>query len=183
MVDFVEISLLSERLTLKRICPELHVVEINAAVTDSFDSLVQWLPWSINPPTIEETLKALIRVAADPHYAFRIYLNQSQQLIGQCGIKLISEADSVKKTYEIGYWLHKNFTGKGYMHEAVLCLLNFSVTKLMAERFIICCDEKNIKSQNVALKCGFKLIKKIELTFDARPDWGLCTDFVFEKVV
>ena len=128
-------------------------------------------------------MKALVRVAQDPHYAFRIYLTGSQQLIGQCGVVLQNEVDSDKKTYEIGYWLHKNYTGNGYIHEAVLCVIDFAIKNLMAKRFLICCDEENVKSHNVALKCGFKLSWKNEMTFKSRPDWGLKINFNFEKIV
>ena len=53
MSEFKEVLLISERLTLKRIHPDLHAAEVNVVVTDSFDTLGEWLPWSINTPSIE----------------------------------------------------------------------------------------------------------------------------------
>ena len=57
---------------------------------------------------------------------------------------------------EIGYYMAEEYTGKGYMTEAVLALES-EFFKRGINRIQICADKDNTASINVAKRCGYKL--------------------------
>lgn len=57
----------------------------------------------------------------------------------------------------IGYWCSINHQGQGYITEALNGLVNFAFVHLKAQKLLIVCDSENIKSVNVAERCGFSL--------------------------
>jgi len=59
---------------------------------------------------------------------------------------------------EIGYFLGKNYQGKGIATESVKQMVQFGFYKLKLNKIYAYCDPKNIASQKVLLKNGF--IKK-----------------------
>lgn len=59
---------------------------------------------------------------------------------------------------EIGYWIHSNYSGKNIMSKAVKKLCSYSFEVLKLNKLIIFADVKNIASNKVALKSGFKLV-------------------------
>jgi ribosomal-protein-alanine N-acetyltransferase len=57
---------------------------------------------------------------------------------------------------EIGYTLHSDFWGKGYMKEAMLTLFSFGFKDLNIHSFEANTNPKNKNSKNILLKLGFK---------------------------
>ena len=86
-------------------------------------------------------------------------------------------------SYDLGYYLHKGYVGKGFISEAARCIMKFAQEQLQANRFTVCCMESNIASRKTAERLGFTLIKKEQAQFDMRPDWGEFTDLLFEKII
>ena len=60
------------------------------------------------------------------------------------------------KSMEIGYWISSRFCGKGYMQEAV-SLLEKEFFEQGINRIVIKTDILNVKSANVAQRCGYIL--------------------------
>lgn len=56
--------------------------------------------------------------------------------------------------YQIGFFVDKDYEGKGYMTEAVRATLGFAFHHLNAYRVFAECDETNIRSMRVLEKCG-----------------------------
>jgi len=59
--------------------------------------------------------------------------------------------------WELGWILHKDFWGKGYVVEAVEALLPFAIKELGAKRFVAHCDAENTASRRVMEKIGMRL--------------------------
>ncbi|WP_255266623.1 GNAT family N-acetyltransferase [Bacillus cereus] len=58
---------------------------------------------------------------------------------------------------EIGYWINTQFSGNGYMTEAVSELTNLGFQLLKFRRIEIRCESNNIKSRTIPEKLGFEL--------------------------
>lgn len=86
---------------------------------------------------------------------FWICLKSNNKVIGSIDFK----HPPVDKITEIGYGLDKKYEGHGYMSESVKALVsiaqNEGLKKLIADTL-----KTNIKSQNVLLRNGFKLVKE-----------------------
>ena len=84
-----------------------------------------------------------------------------KKLVGACGIKI-----NQHRTYigEIGYFLDEEFWSKGIVTKAVKLLEKIGFKKMGLKRIEIIMNPKNIGSEKVAIKCGYKkegLMKKI----------------------
>jgi RimJ/RimL family protein N-acetyltransferase len=74
--------------------------------------------------------------------------------------------------FEIGYWCHTRFTGRGCMTEAVLGITVFTFDTLGARRVEIRCDSRNLPSARVAQRAGFRLegeLRNNEVGTDGEP--------------
>ena len=56
--------------------------------------------------------------------------------------------------FQIGFFVDKDYEGKGYMTEAVRATLGFIFFDLNAHRVCAECDETNIRSLRVLEQCG-----------------------------
>lgn len=117
--------------------------------------VVRYTLWG--PNTEQETREFLQRTIAfsnaEPRmdYGFAIALKESDQLVGGCGLMLRSFAN---KNGEVGYCLHPDFWGKGYVPEAVGGLLKFAFESLGLHRIYARCHRDNIASARVMQKIG-----------------------------
>ena len=110
------------------------------------------------PKTIEDTQKRI----KGYHTAFNdaqgitwaIIDKKSQQLIGDFGIWKIDKHNS---RGEIGYILHPDFWGKGYMKETFDSLIRFGFNNLNLHSFEANVNVENNNSKALLLKFGFKL--------------------------
>ncbi|MGT2935143.1 GNAT family N-acetyltransferase [Streptococcus castoreus] len=60
---------------------------------------------------------------------------------------------------EIGYALHPDYWGNGYVPEAATALLTVGFDRLGLEKVVLKCYDYNTQSQAVARKLGFNLVK------------------------
>ena len=77
---------------------------------------------------------------------------KENHLIGSCGVPQI---DYETKQAEIGYFLFKQYTGCGYMTEAVKAIEENFFNRGF-NRLTIVMDTENAPSENVAVRCGYK---------------------------
>ena len=75
------------------------------------------------------------------------------KLVGGCGIKIDQHRTFIG---EIGYFLDEAFWGKGIVTKAVKILEKIGFQKLGLKRINILMDPKNLGSEKVAIKCGYK---------------------------
>jgi RimJ/RimL family protein N-acetyltransferase len=155
-------ALETERLVLRSPMPG-DGAALNAAVIESFDELRVWMPWAHRLPTVEETEAHVC--SARGAYLERtdlpllIFLRDSGTLIGATGLHRM---DWQVPRFEIGYWIRKGYSGKGYVTESVRALTKFAFDLLQAQRVEIHCSEQNVRSQRVAERSGFLLEARLK---------------------
>jgi RimJ/RimL family protein N-acetyltransferase len=86
-------------------------------------------------------------------YTFAIVESETGKFIGTIDIRLEGK---IKGEGEIGYWIGREYQGKGYATEATRSLLAFAVDHLELERIIANVLEKNDASISVLKKCGMR---------------------------
>jgi RimJ/RimL family protein N-acetyltransferase len=102
-------------------------------------------------------------------FQFAIEEKSSHQLIGDCGLKI--RADDSEQA-EIGFTLSKDFQGKGFGSEAVSKLLGYIFENLKKHRVTALTDAKNVASQNLLERVGFrKEAHYVNNTF-FKGEWG-----------
>ncbi|MEG1565618.1 MAG: GNAT family N-acetyltransferase [Bacilli bacterium] len=111
---------------------------------------------------IEES-KMILDMFIRDDKTFAIINKETGKLMGSVGIELLNDKDliaSPKLGRELGYVLGKDYWNKGYMTEVVKLVTNYCFKTLHFDFLCIGCFVSNAKSQNVALKCGYKLYSK-----------------------
>ena len=69
----------------------------------------------------------------------------------------IGVANEELPEFDMGYFADVDHEGQGYVSEAVRGALKFVFKHLKAQRVRIKCDDTNLRSMQVAERCGFKL--------------------------
>lgn len=87
------------------------------------------------------------------HYRWGIVEKNTNQMIG---LVQLHSKDHLNKSCKLGFILGYNYNGKGYMNEALECLMKFAYTKLNYHRIEAEIVEENIKSINVVIRQGMK---------------------------
>jgi ribosomal-protein-alanine N-acetyltransferase len=89
--------------------------------------------------------------------AYAIIHKSSDKMIGTCDYHCI---DWSTLTGEIGYVVHHDYWGKGYMTKACKALINFGFDYLNLQKVVISHDVRNIGSQRVIVKSGFNFTEQ-----------------------
>ncbi|WP_420644174.1 GNAT family N-acetyltransferase [Candidatus Leptofilum sp.] len=145
----------TERLTIRGPLPG-DGVRVRTAVLESQDHLKPWMPFAVKIDSEEgyeiRAREGELNYLARKDFWLLIFMKGTQTLLGCTGLH---RANWDIPSFEIGYWIHVNHTGKGYVTEAVNGVCQFAFTHLEAERLFIRCDAKNEQSAAVAHRCGF----------------------------
>ena len=132
--------------------------EINRAIRDSFAELNEWMPWAVEPQTMEESeefcTKSRRKWRDDSEYAVLMILKESGALVGGCGFPKL---DWEVPKFEVGYWCHSAHVGRGYVSEATHALTLLAFDRFDAVRVEIRMDDNNERSWRVAQRLGFEL--------------------------
>jgi ribosomal-protein-alanine N-acetyltransferase len=91
---------------------------------------------------------------AETGYGFLIFRRDDGGLLG--GITLSNVRLGVAQTGSLGYWMGEPYARKGYMTEAVGCMLDYAFEKLHLHRVEAACLPTNQASRGLLLKCGFR---------------------------
>ena len=75
------------------------------------------------------------------------------EIIGTVSMRDINEE---LKSAEIAYSIDHKYEGKGIVSESCWVAIDYLFTEYDVERLVLGCDVKNIKSQNIAKRYGFK---------------------------
>ncbi|MDR2806558.1 MAG: GNAT family N-acetyltransferase [Puniceicoccales bacterium] len=76
-----------------------------------------------------------------------------EQFLGTCGLSLFPEHEKA----ELHYWLGKAYWGKGYGTETAQRIITYAFENINIERLEVNHMSRNIRSQRVIEKCGFRL--------------------------
>lgn len=148
------------------------------AIRDSINELKQWLSLFQTIPTVEETEIILRNAHVDflkrESFRYLIFHKDTNEFIGTASLHAINW--KVSKC-EIGYWINTQFSGKGYMTEAVRELINLGFKQLKFRRIGIRCESTNLSSRSIAEKLGFKLegtLRNDDLSADGSKLTDIC---------
>ena len=156
-LDQLPESLETDRL-LVRVARPGDGAMFNAAIVESCEQLKPWLGWVYPPPSLAESEASCRRAYA------RFLLNEdlmaffidkaSGALVGGSGLH---HADWQLRQFEVGYWGHSRFLGKGFITEGVAALTEYALQQLGANRVFLTTDELNMASWRLAERAGFQL--------------------------
>jgi RimJ/RimL family protein N-acetyltransferase len=146
----------TERLTIRPVDPAFADV-INGAVRESFDELRRWLPWADHVPAVGETRAHLEeqrrQFEAGSDCTLSLWLRTTGEFVGSSGLHP-RPVDPGRR--EIGYWIHTRHTGRGLATEAVVAIARTGFATLRLTAIEIRASERNVASQRVAERAGFR---------------------------
>lgn len=151
----VAYRIVTERLLLRPWSPE-DTQRFRQAVDDNDSYLRPFIPWmKAEPGTLEQTALKLRRSRvdfdSDVSYRYGVFDHDESRLLGDVGLftRLGLHAR------EVGYWIHKDFHGKGMATEAVSAAIKVAFGSSAIDRVEIQCDPLNEASARVAARLGF----------------------------
>ena len=146
--------------TLTRLAPltPKYFEEWAALRADSRSFLQPWEPvWSDDELSHASYRMRCRRAKIDARngsaHGFLIFEKQTGKLAG--GITLGNIRSGVAQSAQIGYWMGKNFAGKGLMQDALNRLSGHAFESMGLHRLEAACIPGNERSMRVLLKCGF----------------------------
>ena len=109
--------------------------------------------------SVEESLQVIQENLQAPE-TYAVLRKDDNLLIGCAGFRFGEDACSEKDDEpELGYWIGKEYWGRGYAPEAATCLIDHSFADLSCKAVWCCCYEGNEKSKRVQEKLGFTYVK------------------------
>ena len=129
--------------------------EIPLAKQGVWDQLQLWMSWAYDG---EETHEATLKRFSDTDR------KKLDVLLGRCRdtgkivlfTGLAEEPEEGPDVYHTGYWVTKDFLGKGYATEGTNAAIRYAFNVLGAKKITIAYYEGNDKSRNIIDKLGFQ---------------------------
>jgi len=144
---------------------------VNDAIRETFAALTQWMPWAKTMPSVDDTESfardAWSRFRAQEDYPLLLFDKATGEFVGASGLH---PHDWLVPKFEIGYWVRASREGQGLVTEAVLGITRFAFERQGAQRLIIRCDSRNVRSAAVAERAGYTL--EARLHNDLRDNTG-----------
>jgi RimJ/RimL family protein N-acetyltransferase len=147
----------TERLVIRCYEPG-DAARLHQAITRNLDHLAPWMPWiSQETGGVEDKLDRIrkFREAFDQgkDHVYGIFNKAGDRLIGSTGLHpRIGEGGR-----EIGYWISVEYLRQGFALEAVSALAKTGFSLEGLSRIEIHCDVRNIASQAIPRRLGFRL--------------------------
>jgi ribosomal-protein-serine acetyltransferase len=127
------------------------------AVAESIDHLRPWMPWVANEPLSLVDRRALLdrwSQAWDDRTELNYGLFTAGRVVGSCGLmRRIGPGG-----WEIGYWVHVDYTGRGYATVAGERLTDVAFRLRGTTHVEIHHDTANVASGRVPAKLGFRVV-------------------------
>jgi RimJ/RimL family protein N-acetyltransferase len=144
-----------ERIVLRR-WRDGDAAALFAAIVASGEHLARWFPWPAEHRVADDTLGFIRRQSGHwslrQHAALGIFRRAEGALVGSLGV---TARDWSVPAFELGYWVGREAEGRGYVSEAVRVMARFLFEELRAERVVIRCDARNVRSKAVPERLGF----------------------------
>ncbi|MCK4257843.1 MAG: GNAT family N-acetyltransferase [Halanaerobiales bacterium] len=131
-----------------------HAEELFTLTDSCRPYLREWLPWVDGTKTVADT-KAFIESTLKQfasNNGFQAGIWYQDKLAGVIGYHAFNSA---LKSTSIGYWLSKDFQGKGIMTTACEAMVDYAFLELNFNRVEIRCAEQNYKSRAIPERLGF----------------------------
>ena len=117
--------------------------------------VTRYMSWGPNDEEASQnfvkTVVARQQAVSRREFDLAITLKDNGKLIGGCGVY-----GRKPKEGEMGYCLHRDYWGKGYMTEVAAALLEFAFDQKGFHRVYATCDPRNVGSARVMEKSGMK---------------------------
>jgi ribosomal-protein-serine acetyltransferase len=133
-----------------------HSGEVFQLVQSNREHLKEWLPWADQVNGTDDSTGFIAGVihqyesGSGPNYAI-MFRGAVAGIIG------FHPIDWPNRNAEIGYWLGRNFTGRGLVTRSAQRMLDFGFRELNLNRIEIRCAALNIRSRSVAERLGMVL--------------------------
>lgn len=145
----------NESITLKRLAHDADQAKYDTIVSNR-EHLLPWLPWAHFYHDFEEMPKYTESQIKDfnegINFGYDIFY--SGTFVGSIDLHKISEAN---RSCEIGYWLSRDFTGKGIMAQTTSAIVEYAFNELKMHRIAILAATENKASCAVAERLEFAL--------------------------
>ncbi|MBP6926362.1 MAG: GNAT family N-acetyltransferase [Candidatus Pacebacteria bacterium] len=139
-----------------RVRPLSEAEGLSTLIEENRQHLREWLPWLDDSTSIKDSEIYLQRVLDGIKVGdccdFGIYYNDAQ--IGSAGFHSL---DAKNRNGEIGYWISKNFEGKGIITKVVKTLIDYGRDKCNLHRIVIKVQPDNKRSWSIPVRLGFEL--------------------------
>ena len=136
----------TDRLILRKAISKQDKISLVSQIRDW--EVVKWLA-NVPYPYTYNDCEDYFLISDSNQYALNIFLDN--KLIG--GVSLTLDGDNY---YDLGYWLGKDYWGKGYATESSKKLLEYALEKLNSPKIKSGYFVDNLSSGNVLKKLGFK---------------------------
>lgn len=142
-----------EQVELRLVHPQMGR-EMSALIQANFDHISPWLPWTANAGSKEFAVTMNLAMEHGAYVQGRSYpmaIFAEGQLAGAVDIRTVGPSGEA----EIGYWLDKDWTGKGIATRSAACLIEFARGRHHIPLITISTHKDNVKSIGVAERLGF----------------------------
>jgi ribosomal-protein-serine acetyltransferase len=134
--------------------------------------LRQWLAWVDGSKSLEDTLNFIRSEQAKHNTTGEIAAGiwSGQRFAGTIGTHAI---DRLNRKVEIGYWLSKDFRGRGIMTDACRAVVRYAFRELELNRVEIRCATGNLASRAIPARLGFvheATLKEAQLLYGTYHD-------------
>lgn len=126
------------------------------AIHESYVHLQPWMPWALaEPQEIDAHAEILQRFSGrwtHDNVVYGIFLDA--RAVGGTGLhNRIGESG-----WEIGYWIHADFEGRGFVSAVVQALTDEAFVDASVDRVEIRCDAANLRSSAVPVRLGYAMV-------------------------
>jgi RimJ/RimL family protein N-acetyltransferase len=139
----------TDRLILRKAISGQEKISLVSQIGDW--EIVKWLV-NVPYPYTYDDLEDYLLISDSNQFDLNIFLGN--QLIGRVGLTL--DGDNY---YDLGYWIGKDYWGKGYATESSKKLLEYVLDKLDSPKIKSGYFVDNFSSWNVLKKLGFKEVR------------------------
>jgi [ribosomal protein S5]-alanine N-acetyltransferase len=150
-------------------CPSIEDIPhvFSATRFAGFNDGMQWeAPGTIEE--LDEPLKeSLLAWDEGKIFSFTIADPGSNRLLGRIGIRKTDRLD----VWNLGFWIHPEQQGRGYMTESAIAIMEFGFNRLEAAQIEASYALWNKSSQRVLEKVGMKSVAYIPHAFQKRGHW------------
>ena len=164
---------IDEHITLE--LPQMHhAEEITRVVIANRERLQKWMAWAASnydlrasKAFIQRNLNGLADVGS-----FGLLIRYDGEMAGTIGFH---DLDRVNRSAYIGYWISKDFEGRGIMTRCCRALIDHLFDDLDLNRIQINCDVDNTRSRAIPERLGFQLEgvrRKAEFLNGEFRDWA-----------
>ena len=131
-----------------------------------------WTPWVVDGRVPGQSLDDRLAQHADDFAAWRawvygIFSRDEMEVLGGCGLY----ARVGPTALEIGYWLSAASTGRGLATESASALTALAFSNPGIERVEIHCDPRNLASQRIPQRLGYRIETAAAGEFDEPGAW------------